>query len=45
MAGARNVFDKTGPAFYTASLANSQFSYNPQYDCGRFLYAQLQQKF
>lgn len=43
--GAKNVFDKSGPAFYTASLANSQFSYNPQYDYGRFFYAQVQQKF
>lgn len=43
--GAKNVFDKVGPAFYTASQGNSQFSYNPQYDYGRFFYAQYVQKF
>jgi iron complex outermembrane receptor protein len=43
--GAKNVFDKVGPMFYTAAQGNSQFAYNPQYDYGRFFYAQYQQKF
>ena len=45
--GARNVFDKVGPITYSANAAggNSQFVYNPQYDLGRVVFVQYQQKF
>jgi iron complex outermembrane receptor protein len=43
--GARNVFDKVGPTTFAANGANSQFAYNPQYDLGRVLFVQYQQKF
>ncbi|HJU38210.1 MAG TPA: TonB-dependent receptor, partial [Tahibacter sp.] len=45
--GARNVFNKVGPITYSANSAgsNSQFAYNPQYDLGRVVFVQYQQKF
>jgi iron complex outermembrane receptor protein len=43
--GARNLFGKVGPITYAANGGNSQFVYNPQYDLGRVLFVQYQQKF
>ena len=45
--GANNVFNRKGPAFYSgpASAADSEYSYNPAYDIGRFFYVRYNQKF
>ncbi len=41
--GINNVFEKYGPAMYTAP--NSQFAYYGGYDIGRFVYLKYQQRF
>lgn len=45
--GANNVFNRQGAAFYSgpAALQDSQYSYNPAYDIGRFFYLRYNQKF